>query len=124
MDANGEGSLADCAAAAPEEFETVPRDGNDVAALLYSSGTTGMPKGIMLSHANLVSNTGALVDAWGFTAADRLLHALPIYHVHGLFVAIGCVLGSGASMKWLPRFDVRKVIEHLPECSVMMGVPT
>jgi malonyl-CoA/methylmalonyl-CoA synthetase len=95
-----------------------------MAALLYSSGTTGVPKGIMLTHANLLRNTEALVEAWGFTDEDRLLHALPIFHVHGLFVAIGCVLLSGASMRWLTAYNVGEVMRYLPECTVMMGVPT
>ena len=98
--------------------------GDDLAALLYSSGTTGVPKGIMLTHDNLFSNTQALVEAWGFSQDDRLLHALPIFHVHGLFVGIGCVLLSAASMRWLDTFDAKTVIQRLPECTVMMGVPT
>ena len=109
---------------ASEEFETVARGQGDLAALLYSSGTTGVPKGIMLTHGNLLSNAETLVDIWGFTAEDRLLHALPIFHVHGLFVAINCVLLSGASMRWLPAFDAERVVDFLPECTVMMGVPT
>ena len=107
-----------------EHFESVQRGADDLAALLYSSGTTGVPKGIMLTHGNLLSNAEALVDAWGFSKDDRLLHALPVFHIHGLFVAINCVLLSGASMRWLPRFDAAQVIEFLPECTVMMGVPT
>lgn len=124
LNADGRGSLSELAADAGGDFETVPRGRDDLAALLYSSGTTGVPKGIMLSHWNLLSNTETLVQAWGFVAEDRLLHALPIFHVHGLFVAIGCALLSGAGMRWLPKFDAREVIAHLPECSVMMGVPT
>jgi malonyl-CoA/methylmalonyl-CoA synthetase len=107
-----------------EHFESVRLDADDLAALLYSSGTTSVPKGIMLTHGNLLSNAEALVDAWEFSEDDRLLHALPVYHVHGLFVAINCVLLSGASMRWLPRFNAAQVIEFLPECTVMMGVPT
>jgi len=95
-----------------------------MAALLYSSGTTGVPKGIMLSHGNLLSNTEALVAAWGFTDNDRLLHALPIFHVHGLFVAIGCTLLCGANMRWLAAYKVDDIVRFLPECTVMMGVPT
>jgi len=78
----------------------------------------------MLTHGNLLSNTRALVRAWGFTDADCLLHALPIFHVHGLFVAIGCVLLGGARMCWLPAFDARAAVQCLPRCTVMMGVPT
>jgi len=108
----------------PAEFATLHRDADDLAALLYSSGTTGVPKGIMLTHSNLLKNTEALVEAWGFTESDRLLHALPIFHVHGLFVAIGCVLLSGGVVRWLPAYDAKQVIKYLPECTVLMGVPT
>ena len=94
------------------------------AALLYSSGTTGVPKGIVLSHQNLLSNGETLVEIWGFKENDVLLHALPIYHVHGLFVAISCALLSGATMRWLDVFDLEQVLTDLPHCSVMMGVPT
>ena len=124
LDGDGNGSLIERSAASDAEFTTVARAADDLAALLYSSGTTGVPKGIMLTHANLLRNTEALVESWGFTDSDRLLHALPIFHVHGLFVAIGCVLLSGASMRWLPAFNARKVMEFLPECTVLMGVPT
>lgn len=124
LNGNGSGTLSDGAILMDANFPTLHRDKNDLAALLYSSGTTGVPKGIMLTHDNLLSNTRALVDAWGFSPEDRLLHALPIFHVHGLFVAIGCVLLSGASMRWLPGFDAKTTIRFLPECSVMMGVPT
>ena len=124
LNADGGGTLADNANPLPAEFDTLHRDADDLAALLYSSGTTGVPKGIMLTHSNLLRNTEALVEAWGFTDADRLLHALPIFHVHGLFVAIGCVLLSGGSMRWLPAYDAKQVIKYLPECTVLMGVPT
>ena len=124
LNADGGGSLSDNASLLPTEFATLHRDADDLAALLYSSGTTGVPKGIMLTHRNLLRNTEALVEAWGFTATDRLLHALPIFHVHGLFVAIGCVLLSGSSMRWLPAYDAKQVIRYLPECTVLMGVPT
>jgi malonyl-CoA/methylmalonyl-CoA synthetase len=108
----------------PETFETVVRAPDDLAAILYTSGTTGRSKGAMLSHRNLASNALALVGAWGFTRGDVLLHALPIYHVHGLFVAIHCVLLSGSRMLWLPKFDAREVAALLPKATVMMGVPT
>jgi len=124
LDADGNGSLMDEANDQEKDFATVRREADDLAALLYSSGTTGVPKGIMLTHANLLRNSESLVEAWGFTSTDRLLHALPIFHVHGLFVAIGCVLLSGASMRWLAVYNARKVIEYLPECTVLMGVPT
>ena len=124
LDGDGAGSLTARSAESPADSPIVVRSADDLAALLYSSGTTGVPKGIMLTHANLLRNTEALVEAWGFTDRDRLLHALPIFHVHGLFVAIGCVLLSGASMRWLPAYNPRKVVQFLPECSVLMGVPT
>ena len=124
LSADGSGSLVDLSSNKPTRFETAHCDATDMAALLYSSGTTGVPKGIMLTHGNLLSNAEALVSAWGFTSEDRLLHALPIFHVHGLFVALGCVLLSGASMRWLNSYDAQEVVRALPECSVMMGVPT
>ncbi len=124
LNKDGKGTLCERSGGYPETFNTVRRDNTDLAALLYSSGTTGTPKGIMLTHGNLLSNTESLVEAWEFTEADRLLHALPIFHVHGLFVAIGCVLLSGASMRWMPVYNVRQALGYLPECTVMMGVPT
>ena len=124
LDVNGRGTLVEQSRDTAEDFPTLARDKDDLAALLYSSGTTGVPKGITLTHGNLLSNTQALVHAWEFTEKDRLLHALPIFHVHGLFVAIGCVLLGGASMRWLTTFNAAQVIEFLPECTVMMGVPT
>ena len=96
----------------------------DLAALVYTSGTTGRAKGAMLSHHNLASNALALQEAWGFTGDDVLLHALPIFHVHGLFVAIHSALLSGAPMLWLPRFEEDAVLAALPRATVMMGVPT
>ena len=123
LDANG-GELLDRAEGKSELFDTVPRAPDDLAAILYTSGTTGRSKGAMLTHRNLASNALALVDAWGFTRGDVLLHALPVYHVHGLFVAIHCVLLSGSRMLWLPKFDAREVMALLPKATVMMGVPT
>jgi len=124
LDASGNGSLIDESRAVPSDSILIPRETDDLAALLYSSGTTGVPKGIMLTHGNLLSNTQSLLAAWEFTDQDRLLHALPIFHVHGLFVGIGCTLLSGASMRWLDAFNAETVIQYLPECTVMMGVPT
>ena len=124
LNADGSGSLIEESLSCATEFMCVSRAADDMAALLYSSGTTGVPKGIMLTHNNLSSNAQALVEAWGFTSNDRLLHALPIFHVHGLFVGLGCVLMSGASMRWLPAFDSTSVIKYLPESTVLMGVPT
>ena len=105
-------------------FDTVHKENDDLAALLYSSGTTGTPKGIMLTHLNLSSNAYSLKNVWGFTDKDVLLHALPIFHVHGLFVALGCVFLSGASTFWLNTFNQNEVLSALPKCTVMMGVPT
>jgi malonyl-CoA/methylmalonyl-CoA synthetase len=124
LNSDGSGSLMEAAASCPAAIESHPNRGEDLAALLYSSGTTGQPKGIMLTHSNLASSAATLVQAWGFCARDCLLHTLPIFHVHGLFVALGCVLGSGASMRWLERFDVADVMDALPASTVMMGVPT
>lgn len=97
---------------------------DDLAAIVYTSGTTGRSKGAMLSHGNLADNARALTDAWGFTAQDVLLHALPIFHVHGLFVAMHCAFLSGAPMLWQERFDDAAVVAALPRATVMMGVPT
>ena len=118
------GTLLERAADRPGTFETVVSAPNDLAAIVYTSGTTGRSKGAMLSHRNLASNALTLVEQWGFTRGDVLLHALPIYHVHGLFVACHCVLLSGSRMLWLPKFDAKQVIELLPHATVMMGVPT
>ncbi len=124
LDADGSGTLMERAAAASTQADVAQCEGTDMAALLYSSGTTGQPKGIMLSHDNLRKNAEALVTAWGFSASDRLLHMLPIYHAHGLFVGIGCVLMSGASLVWHSSFNDKAAIAALPYCTTMMGVPT
>jgi malonyl-CoA/methylmalonyl-CoA synthetase len=123
LDAHG-GELVDRAEGKTETFETVARGPDDLAAILYTSGTTGRSKGAMLTHRNLASNALALVDAWGFTRGDVLLHALPVFHVHGLFVAVHCALLSGSRMLWLPKFDAKEVMRLLPKATVMMGVPT
>jgi len=107
-----------------ESFTTVERAPDDLAAILYTSGTTGRSKGAMITHRNLATNGMALVEAWGFTRGDVLLHALPVYHVHGLFVATHCALLSGSRMLWLPKFDAKEVIPLLAHATVMMGVPT
>ncbi|MEM1144912.1 MAG: AMP-binding protein [Pseudomonadota bacterium] len=117
-------SLTGLCAHHSSEHEPFPAREDSPAALLYSSGTTGVPKGILLTNRNLLSNASTLVEAWGFTSDDVLLHALPIYHVHGLFVAIHCALLSGSTMYWLARFDLDAVLASLPRCTVMMGVPT
>ena len=120
----GAGSLLDKANAAATEFADVARDADDLAAILYTSGTTGRSKGAMLSHDNLASNALALVDYWRFTKDDVLLHALPIFHTHGLFVATNTILLAGASMILLPKFDPEQVFKYLPKATSMMGVPT
>ena len=116
-----------------ESVQKIKKDGahevidcsrDHTAVLLYSSGTTGMPKGIMLTHGNIGSNALALKEAWNFRQEDCLLHALPLYHVHGLFVALGCVFLSGSKVLWMDAFNTEKVQEMLPKCSAMMGVPT
>jgi len=123
LNEDGSGNFSDISST-EDSFITVDCSENDIAALLYSSGTTGKPKGIMLSHGNISSNVQSLVKAWGFQASDCLLHALPIYHVHGLFVALGCALMTGSKLKWLESFEVDSILKSLPECTVMMGVPT
>ncbi len=124
LDPAGAGSFADAMAAARPEFSPVARAAGDLAAILYTSGTTGRSKGAMLSHGNLLSNAETLVAAWAFTADDVLLHALPIFHTHGLFVATNVALLSGAGMIFQPGFDVDAVLAALPRASAMMGVPT
>jgi malonyl-CoA/methylmalonyl-CoA synthetase len=122
-----DGRLVELSSAADEQaqtFDDVELSPDDLAAILYTSGTTGRPKGAMLSHGNLASNADVLCREWGFSADDVLLHALPIFHAHGLFVAINCVLASGSTMMFLSRFDVEQVLDALPRCTVMMGVPT
>jgi malonyl-CoA/methylmalonyl-CoA synthetase len=114
-------SLTSYAAAASKATGWEP---DSLAALLYTSGTTGRSKGAMLSRANLASNAETLAQAWEFTASDVVLHALPIFHVHGLFVAINTVLAAGSSMLFLSKFDADEVVRLLPRATVMMGVPT
>ena len=105
-------------------FEDVERAPDDLAAILYTSGTTGRSKGAMLTHSNLASNAETLREAWRFTADDRLLHALPIFHTHGLFVATNVTLLAGGSMLFLPSFDLGEIVRLLPRATAMMGVPT
>jgi len=121
---SGEGTLAERAASMTGDWQTVPRAEDDLAAILYTSGTTGRSKGAMLSHGNLASNALALADHWRFTSEDVLLHALPIFHTHGLFVATNVTLASGAAMIFQTKFDAGAVMAAFPRASVMMGVPT
>ncbi|MBT2187991.1 malonate--CoA ligase [Sphingobium nicotianae] len=118
------GSLLDGLDTFPATFDDVPRGADDLAVILYTSGTTGRSKGAMLSHGNLYSNAATLVDAWRFTADDELLHALPVYHIHGLFVATNVPLLAGARIRLLPKFEPRAVLRGLETATVMMGVPT
>jgi malonyl-CoA/methylmalonyl-CoA synthetase len=118
------GTLADKGLAASADFTDVARGPDDLAAILYTSGTTGRSKGAMLSHENLASNARVLVDEWRFTRNDRLIHALPIFHTHGLFVATNVTLFAGASMIFLAKFDADTVFRVMPEATAMMGVPT
>ncbi len=118
------GSLMEAAGACPAQFATVARAAQDPAAILYTSGTTGRPKGAMLKQGNLLSNARTLAELWDFSSADVLLHALPIFHVHGLFVAINVTLAAGSSMIFLPRFEVAEVLRQLDAATVLLGVPT
>ena len=118
------GSLSLAANDKPKTFETVDRGAEDLAALLYTSGTTGRSKGAMMSHKNLLSNATVLTDLWRITREDRLLHALPIFHTHGLFVALNTALLAGAEVRLMAAFDIDTVIDELPQSTLMMGVPT
>ena len=118
------GSVIDGSAGLPADFTDVLRRADDLAAILYTSGTTGRSKGAMLTHGNLHSNAATLVETWRFGASDELLHALPIYHTHGLFVATNVALLAGASIRLLPRFEPDAVLRGLATATVMMGVPT
>jgi len=120
---DGRGTLTE-ALPATAEARAVPRGEDDLAAILYTSGTTGRSKGAMLSHANLASNSEMLRDYWRFTRDDVLIHALPIFHTHGLFVATNVALFSGASVVFLPKFDPEAILDAMPQATAMMGVPT
>jgi len=124
LDGEGSGTLADSVAELEPDSEIAQMSDNDIAVILYTSGTTGRSKGAMLSHRNLASNALHLIDIWSFSDKDVLLHALPIYHVHGLFVALHCALLSNATMNFLAGFDAQKIVGYLPESTVLMGVPT
>jgi malonyl-CoA/methylmalonyl-CoA synthetase len=124
LDPLGCGTLMDLAGTMAGDFATVARTGTDLAAILYTSGTTGRAKGAMLSHGNLIANAEVLRSTWRFTDRDILLHTLPIYHAHGLFVAVNVTLLCGASMYFLPGFNPDGVLALMPQSTAMMGVPT
>jgi malonyl-CoA/methylmalonyl-CoA synthetase len=124
LDAAGAGSLSFAAAAMPSEFSDVSRSADDLAAILYTSGTTGRSKGAMLTHGNLASNAQTLAKLWQFTPSDVLIHALPIFHTHGLFVAVNVTLVTGSSMIFLPKFDPAKILPLMSRATALMGVPT
>lgn len=124
LGADGGGSLPAAAEKAPDDFATVPRGPDDLAGLLYTSGTTGRSKGAMMTHRNLLSSAQALTDLWQITAQDRLIHALPIFHTHGLFVALNTSLLAGAQVRFMAGFQPDAVIAELPQSTLMMGVPT
>jgi malonyl-CoA/methylmalonyl-CoA synthetase len=124
LDDDGHGSLIAAAAPQAEGFATVERSAADLAAILYTSGTTGRSKGAMLSHGNLAHNAATLHDYWHFQPDDVLLHMLPIFHVHGLFVACHTTLLNGSAMFFEPKFDAARAMKLLPQSTVFMGVPT
>ncbi|SLN40288.1 malonate--CoA ligase [Ruegeria meonggei] len=124
MNADGSGSFAIQAETMPVGFQTVERSEDDLAAFLYTSGTTGRSKGAMLTQGNLLSNCQALASEWRFTAEDSLLHALPIFHTHGLFVATNISLLAGGKILFLPKFDLDVMLDLMPQATTMMGVPT
>jgi malonyl-CoA/methylmalonyl-CoA synthetase len=119
-----DGGFAEAIAAATSELPPVPRAADDLAAILYTSGTTGRSKGAMLTHENLASNAQVLVDIWRFTSDDVLIHALPVFHTHGLFVATNVALLAGATMIFQPRFDADAIMAAMPRATSLMGVPT
>ena len=121
---DGTGSLIDAAAGESEAFHDVPRGPGDLGAILYTSGTTGRAKGAMLTQENLLSNALTLRQAWRFTGEDVLIHALPIFHTHGLFVAINTLMLAGGTMIWMAKFDADAVLAAMPRATSMMGVPT
>ena len=124
LGAKRQGTLMELVSVKPTTFETVTRGPDDIAALLYTSGTTGRSKGAMLTHDNLLSNTRALTELWQITEADTLIHALPIFHTHGLFVALNTSLYAGACVHFMPSFSIDAIIGAIPEATMLMGVPT
>ncbi len=124
LDGAGAGTLADAAQAADPLTQAVPRGADDLAAFLYTSGTTGRSKGAMLTHGNLASNAGVLRDLWQFTQDDVLIHALPVFHTHGLFVAVNVTLMAGGALILHSSFDAAAVLADFPDATALMGVPT
>lgn len=123
LNATGQGTLRDLSGA-QTGFQAVARSADDLAAILYTSGTTGRSKGAMLSHGNLASNSIVLRDFWRFTSDDVLIHALPIFHTHGLFVATNVALLAGAQVVFLAGFDADAILDAMPNATALMGVPT
>lgn len=124
LNADGSGSLVELAEASTPDLAVEPVEASDLAAILFTSGTTGRPKGAMLTHGNLASNVAALFDTWRFSSDDIILHALPLFHAHGLFVCLHLGLYSAATLRMMAKFDARRVIDELGQVSVFMGVPT
>ncbi len=124
LDAKGGGSLTQAAAGMSDDSQPVQRVAADLAAILYTSGTTGRSKGAMITHGNLHANAETLIEAWGISSDDVLLHALPIYHVHGLFVALNTCLMTSAQILFHPKFEADAALDDLPKSTLMMGVPT
>lgn len=124
LDDDRTGTLLEVAAQCSDQHKVATRKADDLAAILYTSGTTGRSKGAMLTHSNLLSNAQVLKDYWGWTEGDVLIHALPIFHVHGLFVALHGALLNGSKMLWFSKFDPKRIVQKLPEATVFMGVPT
>ena len=124
LDDNGGGSLMELAQGYDGTLDNAPDDAERLAAILYTSGTTGKSKGAMLSVGNLSSNSEALAKLWQFTAHDKLIHALPVYHTHGLFVATNTVFASGGQLLFRRKFDVDDIMRVMPKATALMGVPT
>ena len=124
LDEHGAGTWSDAVRTRPAKFRTADRRADDLAAILYTSGTTGRSKGAMITHGNLASNALALHSSWGFRPGDVLIHMLPLFHVHGLFVACHCVLLNGSPMRFHARFDARTALGEFRDSTVFMGVPT
>jgi malonyl-CoA/methylmalonyl-CoA synthetase len=124
LDDDRSGSLLERASQCSDRHQVAERQANDLAVLLYTSGTTGRSKGAMLSHGNMLSNAQVLKTYWGWKPGDVLMHALPIFHIHGLFVAVHGALINGSKMIWLAKFEPKRVLARLPEATVFMGVPT